>query len=129
MAADEFVNHVLDMLGSIGEVEAARFFGGNAIRLAGVQFAMIQGAHCTLLLVMRFESNSALGSQPFSYDTRHGLKEVQRYYRCLRSCWKILRHCVAPAMQRLLMHERHPRAPSVNAHSATKLSVFVTSSP
>ena len=41
MAADEFVNHVLDMLGSIGEVEAARFFGGNAIRLAGVQFAMI----------------------------------------------------------------------------------------
>ena len=81
MAADEFVNHMLDMLGSIGEVEAARFFGGNAIRLAGVQFAMImQGTLYFVVSDALREQFRALGSQPFSYDTRHGLKEVQRYY-------------------------------------------------
>ena len=81
MAADEFVNHVLDILGSIGEVETARFFGGSAIRLAGVQFAMImQGTLYFVVSDALREQFQALGSQPFSYDTKHGPRAIHRYY-------------------------------------------------
>ena len=81
MVADEFVNHVLDILGSIGEVETARFFGGSAIRLAGVQFAMImQGTLYFVVSDSLREQFQALGSQPFSYYTKHGPRAIHRYY-------------------------------------------------
>ena len=81
MAADEFVNYILDVLGGLGEVQPARFFGGTAVKLEGVQFAMIMQG--TLYFVVSDELRvqfQHLGSQPFSYDTKHGEKAVQRYY-------------------------------------------------
>ena len=39
--ADQFVSHILDLLFDLGEVESTRFFGGTAIKLGGVQFAMV----------------------------------------------------------------------------------------
>ena len=81
MAVDEFAHHILDLLSGIGEVEPARFFCGTAIKLTGVQFAMVMQS--TLYFVVNDELREQfqqLGSEPFSYDTKHGQKAVQRYY-------------------------------------------------
>lgn len=81
MAADELVTYIIDVLSGVGDIESARFFGGTGIKLGGTQFAIIMQG--TLYLVVSSELREqfkALGSEPFSYATKHGQKAVQRYY-------------------------------------------------
>jgi TfoX/Sxy family transcriptional regulator of competence genes len=41
--SSEFVEHMLDLLGPLGEVSRGRFFGGYEIRLDAVQIGMVMG--------------------------------------------------------------------------------------
>ena len=79
--ADQFVSHILDLLFDLGEVESTRFFGGTAIKLGGVQFAMvIRGVLYFVVDEPLRERFREMGSQPFSYQTKKGQQTIQRYY-------------------------------------------------
>ncbi len=79
--ADQFVSHILDLLFDLGEVESTRFFGGTAIKLGGVQFAMVmRGVLYFVVDEPLRERFREMGSQPFSYQTKKGQQTIQRYY-------------------------------------------------
>lgn len=79
--ADQFVSHILDLLFDVGEVESTRFFGGTAIKLGGVQFAMVmRGVLYFVVDEPLRERFCEMGSQPFSYQTKKGQQAIQRYY-------------------------------------------------
>ena len=79
--AYQFVSHILDLLFDVGEVESTRFFGGTAIKLGGVQFAMVmRGVLYFVVDEPLRERFREMGSQPFSYQTKKGQQAIQRYY-------------------------------------------------
>ena len=81
MVADQFASHILDLLFDLGEVESTRFFGGTAIKLGGVQFAMVmRGVLYFVVDEPLREKFREMGSQPFSYQTKKGQQTIQRYY-------------------------------------------------
>ena len=75
------VAHLLDLLAPLGPVGASRFFGGQALRLGGVQFAMvIEGVaylRADRALAAELES---LGSEPFRYRTKRREVRVGAYW-------------------------------------------------
>ena len=80
-ASKEFVNHVRELLSSIGDLSDGKFFGGHALKHGGQQFAMIMGN--TLYLRVNDETRPeyiAKGSKPFSYLTKVRRVEVRTYF-------------------------------------------------
>ena len=80
-ASKEFVNHVRELLGPLGELSDGSFFGGHALKHGGRQFAMIMGN--TLYLRVDDQTRPAYvakGSKPFSYLTRVRRVEVRTYF-------------------------------------------------
>ena len=78
---NEFVQHIHDLLCIFAEVECYRFFGGFGFKLGGIQFAMVM--RNTLYFVV--DSNLrdffiSMGSEPFTYKSKAGIKKLQRYY-------------------------------------------------
>ncbi len=79
--ADEYTEYVLEQLAPLGQVRAARLFGGVGLSRGSLQFAMIMDR--TLYFAVddvtrpRYE---AAGMQPFAYDTRKRRVQVRRYY-------------------------------------------------
>ena len=80
-ASEQYTAYVLELLEACGPIHASRFFGGKALSLESVQFAMIMGN--TLYFAVddttrpRYEQ---AGMAPFSYSTRKGRIEVRKYY-------------------------------------------------
>ena len=77
-ASEQYTAYVLELLEACGPIHASRFFGGKALSLESVQFAMIMGN--TLYFAVddttrpRYEQ---AGMAPFSYSTRKGRIEVR----------------------------------------------------
>lgn len=79
--ADEYLAHLLDLLGPIGPVQTARFFGGVAMKLNGRQFAMVMDGRLYFVVSDATRTHyKAAGSKPFSYATKNGRVEVRRYF-------------------------------------------------
>ncbi len=73
--------HVLELLGPMGPVQTARFFGGIALKLHGRQFGMVMNRR--LYLVVDDQTRPGYeqaGSKPFSYATKKARVEVRRYF-------------------------------------------------
>jgi DNA transformation protein len=81
MPEDGLVAHLLDLLAPLGAVGASRFFGGSALRLGGVQFAMVIDGVVYLRaddsLAAELESR---GSSAFRYRTRRREVRVGAYW-------------------------------------------------
>ena len=78
--ANEFVNHVLDLLEALGPVSARPMFGGYGIYLDRVMFALV--ANDTLCLKVDEESRGefeAAGLEPFRY-TKKGKTYQMSYH-------------------------------------------------
>ena len=80
-ASAEYVEFVLERLAGLGEVSRSVFFGGAALKLGSVQFAMIMGD----TLYFRVDDIQrpryvAAGSEAFSYGTKNGRVEVRSYF-------------------------------------------------
>ena len=85
MPNSEFANYMTDLLAgclaNTGELTSSRFFGGVGIKQVDVQFAMCMGN--TLYFVVddsTRQNYKDLGSESFAYNTKKGLRLVQRYY-------------------------------------------------
>ncbi len=78
---DDFVAHLVDLLAPLGPVGAGRFFGGQGLKLGGVQFAMvIEGVaylRADAALAAELES---LGSSAFRYRTKRREVRVGAYW-------------------------------------------------
>jgi DNA transformation protein and related proteins len=77
----EFARYAHEQLADLGEVTAARFFGGVGFKLGHVQFAMCM--RDTLYFVVDAATRErylAAGSAPFQYRTAKGARLVHRYY-------------------------------------------------
>ena len=77
----EYVDYVLEHLQSIAPLQTSRFFGGVGISNGFVQFAMMMG-NCLYFVVdddsrKKYEQG---GMQPFSYLTKKGRIQVNRYF-------------------------------------------------
>lgn len=78
---DEFATHIADMLAPLGPVQAGRLFSGHGFKLDGQQFAMIlRGTLYLRVDDALAQELSALGSQPFSYETARHSMTVRSYY-------------------------------------------------
>ncbi|MFP5350141.1 MAG: TfoX/Sxy family protein [Gammaproteobacteria bacterium] len=80
-ASAEFTDYVLEQLEPAGAVRTTRFFGGVGICTGATQFAMIMGN--SLYFVVDDSTRpkyERAGMRPFSYRTRHGIREVRRYF-------------------------------------------------
>ena len=80
-ASAQFTNYVLDLLAPVGAVRTTHFFGGVGICAGATQFAMIMGN--SLYFVVDDGTRpkyERAGMRPFSYRTRHGTREVRRYF-------------------------------------------------
>lgn len=78
---DEFAAYVADLLAPLGPVQAGRLFSGHGFKLDGVQFAMIlRGTLYLRVDDALAEELSALGSQPFSYQTERHSMTIRSYY-------------------------------------------------
>jgi len=73
--------YLVDLLGPVGSVGSSRFFGGYALRVGGVQFAMVIDGIAYLradeTLAAELES---LGSSAFRYQTRRREVKVGAYW-------------------------------------------------
>jgi DNA transformation protein len=62
------VAHIVDVLGRLGPVECVRFFGGWALRVDGVMFAMVMREELYLTVDDALRADLvAAGCEPFSY--------------------------------------------------------------
>lgn len=80
-ASAEFTDYVLEQLEPAGTVRTTRFFGGIGLCAGATQFAMIMGN--SLYFVVDDNTRpkyERAGMRPFSYRTRHGTREVRRYF-------------------------------------------------
>lgn len=78
---DEFASYVADMLAPLGPVQVGRLFSGHGFKLDGMQFAMIlRGTLYLRVDDSLAEELSALGSQPFSYQTERHSMTIRSYY-------------------------------------------------
>lgn len=70
---NEFLDHVIEVLGTSGDVRSRRMFGGVGLFRDGLMFALI--ADDTLFLKADSHSRHAfesLGLEPFQYEKRSG---------------------------------------------------------
>jgi DNA transformation protein len=77
----EFVEHLLDLLGPLGEVTARSMFGGWGFYLEGRMFALV--AFDTFFIKADDESREeflARGLAPFRYEMRPGKFNEMSYY-------------------------------------------------
>ena len=78
---DEFTARVLDLLGPIGPVQTARFFGGTALKVHGHQFGMVMNGRLYFVVDDRTRPGyEQAGSKPFSYATKKARIDVSRYF-------------------------------------------------
>jgi len=80
-ASPEFIAYVRDQFTPLGNLEDGSFFGGFAFKYSSKQFAMIMGN--TLYFCVNDESRikyKRLGMEPFSYVTKKGRIQVNKYY-------------------------------------------------
>jgi len=76
----DFVNHVVDLLQSLGPVSARRMFGGHGVFLDGLMFALI--ANNELYFKADDESRAQFteqGLQPFSYNKQGKVMSLSYY--------------------------------------------------
>jgi len=79
--ASEFVSYIVDLMQSIGPVQAKRMFGGHGVFLDGLMFALIVDG--TLYLKADKDSEQAFrekGLQAFSYY-KQGRETKLSYYQ------------------------------------------------
>lgn len=78
----EFLELLLDTMAPLGPVVVKRMFGGAALSLDGLTFALILDDQIWLKTdpggITRFEAE---GSRPFNYATRQGHRVVTSYWR------------------------------------------------
>lgn len=80
-SSSEFVEHVADLMRPLGNVAHSRFFGGEQIKVDGVQIAIVMNG--IVYFRVSTERQAVLqkaGGRPFSYTTRRGEITVQRYF-------------------------------------------------
>ena len=73
----EFAEHLRDLFGAIGPIETRRMFGGAGVYLGDAMFALVVDD----TLYMKADAELAqvyaeAGSEPFSYDTRDGVRTI-----------------------------------------------------
>lgn len=76
----DFVNHVVDLLQSLGPVTAKRMFGGHGVFLDGLMFALI--ANNELYFKADDESRAKFadrGLRPFSYNKQGKVMSLSYY--------------------------------------------------
>ena len=76
----DFVNHVVDLLQSLGPVTARRMFGGHGVFLDGLMFALI--ANNELYFKADEESRAQFteqGLRPFSYNKQGKVMSLSYY--------------------------------------------------
>jgi len=77
----EFATYVADMFALLGPVRMGRLFSGYGYKLDGVQFAMILRGTLYLRVDAELEAElSALGSQPFGYQTKQRSMTIRSYW-------------------------------------------------
>jgi DNA transformation protein len=77
----EYKEYVLELLESIGPLQTGRFFGGIGISNGFIQFAMIMDNSLYFVVDDSTRHKYAqAGMQPFSYLTKKGRVQVQRYF-------------------------------------------------
>ncbi|MBM3554346.1 MAG: TfoX/Sxy family protein [Alphaproteobacteria bacterium] len=79
--APEYLDHVLDLLGSLPGVAARRMFGGAGVWKSGVMFGLISDE--TLYFKVDEANRAAFkraGTGPFVYGTKSGNKAVLSFY-------------------------------------------------
>ncbi len=75
----EFVDHVVELMGSLGQVRAKGMFGGHGIFLDGLMFALIAGRVLYLKTDKHTEQDFlSLDLEPFRYQ-KNG-KEIKMNY-------------------------------------------------
>lgn len=79
---DVYLHQVIGDLDPLGDIVMRPYFGGIALTVNRRQFAMFMGNK----LYLRVDDNTRpsfveLGCTPFTYNTRHGMREVRAYYR------------------------------------------------
>lgn len=80
-AEQEFVSHVLDLMSSIGPIQAKRMFGGYGISLDALMFALVSGG----VLYLKADDTTradfvAQGLAPFTY-TKKGKRHTIAYFQ------------------------------------------------
>lgn len=80
-ARDEYIQHVLELLGPLGRVTARRMFGGHGLYCDGVFFGIV---HDDTLYLKGDEANRAdferAGCEPFGY-ARKGRRMTLGFFR------------------------------------------------
>lgn len=76
----ELAEHMADLLDPLGQVELARFFGGQQIRVNGTQVGILMKGVFYLRVTEKWRAElENMGSRPFSYTTGKGKVNVPRY--------------------------------------------------
>jgi DNA transformation protein len=81
-ASPDFLEHLQDLLRSLGPVGVRRMFGGAGIYADGVMFALVD--EDTLYFKVDDASRPAFeseGSAPFTYQTKNGPGALASYWR------------------------------------------------
>lgn len=103
--ADQFVSHILDVLFDVGEVESTRFFGGTAIKLGGVQFAMImRGVLYFVVDDPLRERFREMGGSLSVIRQKRVRRQFSAITQCRQSCWRRRNSCVLRQTARLPTH-------------------------
>jgi DNA transformation protein and related proteins len=78
MATDPgFLTHVMDLFADLGPVRTGRMFGGTALYQDDAMFAVIFGDAVFMKCDAGLgEKYADAGSEPFSYDTKTGLRVI-----------------------------------------------------
>ena len=78
MAADpEFLEHAKDLFAGLGPLRVGTMFGGNALYIEDAMFAMIIGDAIFMKADKSLAADySDAGSEPFSYDTKKGVRVI-----------------------------------------------------
>lgn len=78
MAADpEFLEHAKDLFAGLGPIRIGNMFGGSALYVDDAMFAMIIGDAIFMKADKPLaEAYSKAGSEPFTYDTKKGIRTI-----------------------------------------------------
>ncbi|MCU6434650.1 TfoX/Sxy family protein [Undibacterium sp. Jales W-56] len=102
----QFVDYVRELLAPLAPFSDSKFFGGQAMKYQGIQFAMIMGN--TLYFRVNAETRPEYekrGSLPFSYHTKKGRIEVRKFYSLPEELFEQPEELVAWARQAIMASE------------------------
>lgn len=81
-ASSDYVEYILEQLGSLSGVTSGRFFGGTGLSVNSAQFAMVMGNALYFVVDSGTRPKyEQMGSSCFSYNTKNGRVQVKRYFQ------------------------------------------------